>query len=103
MKNKISEDYEKHHATLPNLDLVRIAYFEFRVHTKEARISVKKILKQRKLSDKQIKEIRHQVRTIKKEERKQRLADKDDEYALLGFIKDVAFEGFFEFIFSSFG
>lgn len=84
-------DFTSHHSTLPNEDLVRIAYFEKRKTKKETRLSARSILQQRGLSTYEIEALKKEIRERIREERNQRLKDKNDNYSILDFIIDILF------------
>ena len=87
------DEFLKYHQNLPNEDLVRIAYFELRKVKKQARISAKQVLKERKIEQKELEQIKDHIRQMKKEERRTKLKNKDEKYGLLDFVIDVILYG----------
>jgi len=87
------ENYEKYHSTLPNEDLVRIAFFERRRIKKEARVSAKKVLAQRNLTLKELDALKNLIRRRKREERNMKLKDKNANYGIFDYIVDLILGG----------
>ena len=87
------ENFRKYHETLPNEDLVRIAYFELRKIKKSARNSAKSILKERKIEQQELKQLKDQIRQMKREERRIKLKNKNEKYGLLDFVIDLFLYG----------
>ncbi|SEQ20232.1 hypothetical protein [Neolewinella agarilytica] len=82
-------EFSDYHSSLPNEDLVSIAYFDKRKTKKEARLSAKSVLQKRAVSTYQIEVLKKTIRERKQEERKRKLKDKNEKYGLLDFILDV--------------
>lgn len=93
MKNQDTDinEFIEYHSKLPDEELVKIAYFELRKYKKEARVSAKKILKQRGLSKKQIELLKNNIRRRKQKERREKLKDKNEDYGFADFILDLIF------------
>lgn len=87
------QNFLTHHATLPNQDLVRIAYFELREYEKEARRSAKQTLTDRNIKGAELEELNNRVRKVKKEERRIKLKDKNEKYGPLDFLIDFFLSG----------
>ena len=87
------EEFLKYHQNLPNEDLVRIAYFELLQVKKQARKSARQVLKERKIEQQEIEQIKHQIRQMKREERRIKLKNKNEKYGLLDFVIDVILYG----------
>ena len=87
------EEFKEHHKTLPNEDLVRIAYFELRSFKKQARKSAKQILQERKISKQKLEELKEKIRQLKREESRLKLKDKNEKYGLLDFLIDFLLSG----------
>ena len=87
------EEFLKYHKNLTNEDLVRIAYFELRKVKKQARKSARQILKERKIEQQELEEIKDQIRQMKREEKRIKLKNKNEKYGLLDFVIDVILYG----------
>ncbi|WP_273445220.1 hypothetical protein [Neolewinella agarilytica] len=82
-------EFSDYHSSLPNEDLVSIAYFDKRKTKKEARLSAKSVLQKRGVSTFEIEALKKEIKERKQEERKRKLKDKNEKYGLLDFILDV--------------
>lgn len=87
------EEFKKYHKTLPNEDLVRIGYFELRKIKKQARVSAKQVLKERKIKGQELEELKGQIRQMKRQERRTKLRNKNEKYGLLDFVIDLILYG----------
>jgi len=83
------EDYLKHHRTLHDEDLVRIAFFERGKMKKEARASARKILLERKITGEKLNEIKNEIRRRKRQESRSRLRDKNDTFGIFDFLFEM--------------
>jgi hypothetical protein len=84
-------EFSHHHSSLPNEDLVSIAYFDRRKIKNEARLSAKSVLQKRGVSTFEIEALKKEIKERKQKERKRKLRDKNEKYGLLDFILDVLF------------
>lgn len=87
------EEFYKYHQKLPNEDLVRIAYFELRKVKKQARKSAKQVLKDRRIEQQELEQMKNHIRQIKREERRIKLKNKNEKYGLLDFVIDLFLYG----------
>lgn len=89
----MQNEFYKYQRKLDTQDLVRIAYFELNKSKKEARASAKLILKERNVKDERLQDYKNQIRRIKREERKQKLRNRDEKYNIWDFLLDIIFSG----------
>ena len=89
----MQNEFYKYQSKLDTQDLVRIAYFELNKSKKEARASAKLILKERNVKDERLQDYKNQIRKIKREERKQKLRNRDEKYNIWDFLLDIIFSG----------
>ena len=85
------ENYESNHKLKDNLELIEIAFFGKKDYKKEAILSAKKIIKERNLSIEKVKELKHIVRTRRKEERQERRREMKEGKGCSGWIMDIIF------------
>ena len=83
------ENYQKYQSTLPDEDLIKLAFFERGKIKKQARISAKKILQLRNLSNVEIEKLKDKIRKRKREEIKIKLKSKNNKYRIWDFLMDM--------------
>jgi len=89
--NKILDpcQFEKHHNSLTVEDLVSIAYFDKIKTKREVRISAKKELTKRKISNKEIDELRRIIRKRKNEVSRAKLKEKENGFGVIEFVLEI--------------